>query len=59
MLTAVLISAGMTTSVFAGETTELHVYAAASMTETLTEIGSMYQEENPDIKVIFTFDSSL
>ncbi len=39
-------------------TTELTVFAAASMTETLQEIKSLYEEENKDVKVIFTFDSS-
>ncbi len=43
----------------AGEaSTELIVFAAASMTETLTEIGKLYEAENPDIKLIFNFESS-
>lgn len=40
------------------EDNELIVFAAASMTETLTEIGDMYNENNPDIKISFNFDSS-
>ena len=40
------------------EPTELIVFAAASMTETLTEIAAMYEAENPDIKIVLTFDSS-
>ncbi len=40
------------------EVKELTVFAAASLTETLTEIGSLYKEEAPDIKLIFNFDSS-
>lgn len=40
------------------ETTELMIFAAASMTETLTEIGEIYMEENEAVKVSFNFDSS-
>lgn len=40
------------------EPVELIVFAAASMTETLTKLGEMYMEENPNVKVIFNFDSS-
>ena len=37
---------------------ELVVFAAASMTETLTELGDIYMSENPDLKIVFNFDSS-
>lgn len=37
---------------------ELIVFAAASMTETLTEIGDRFMEENPDVTISFNFDSS-
>ena len=37
---------------------ELIVFAAASMTETLTEIGELFMEENPDVEIVFNFDSS-
>ena len=37
---------------------ELTVFAAASMTETLTEIGELYSKEHPEVKVSFNFDSS-
>ena len=40
------------------EKTELIVFAAASMTETLTEISELYKEENPNVELIFNFDSS-
>ena len=40
------------------ETTELIVFAAASMTETLTQIGELYKVENPAVELIFNFDSS-
>lgn len=38
--------------------TELVVFAAASLTETLTEIESAYETANPGIELIFNFDSS-
>lgn len=38
--------------------TELIVFAAASMTETLTEIETGYEEAHRDIDLVFTFDSS-
>ena len=41
-----------------GETTELIVFAAASMTETLTEIAEDYKEVAPDVELVYTFDSS-
>lgn len=40
------------------ETTELVVFAAASMTETLTELGERYEAEHEGVKVVFNFDSS-
>ena len=40
------------------EQVELIVFAAASMTETLEEIQKVYEAENPNVKLIFTFDSS-
>ena len=40
------------------EQVELIVFAAASMTETLTEIKGMYEAENPGVTLTFNFDSS-
>lgn len=42
----------------AGEKTELIIFAAASMTETLTEIAEEYKEVAPDVELVYTFDSS-
>lgn len=42
----------------AAEDMELTVFAAASMEETLTEIGDMYMAENEGVTVVFNFDSS-
>lgn len=40
------------------EPTELIVFAAASMTETMNEIKGMYEAKNPNIKITYNFDSS-
>ena len=53
---AALMAAGMCMS--AAAETELIVFAAASMTETLNEIKDLYEEANPDITLTYNFDSS-
>ena len=40
------------------EPVELIVFAAASMTETLTEIGEKYMAEHENVTITFNFDSS-
>lgn len=40
------------------EPVTLNVFAAASMTETLTEIQEMYKEVAPNVTLVFNFDSS-
>lgn len=40
------------------EEVELHILAAASMTDVLTEIADKYEEEHPEITLTFSFDSS-
>lgn len=40
------------------EEVEVIVFAAASMTETLTEIAELYKETAPNVALIFNFDSS-
>jgi molybdate transport system substrate-binding protein len=42
----------------AAEPVELTVFAAASMTETLTEIAKMYKAATPNVSIVFNFDSS-
>lgn len=37
---------------------ELTVFAAASMTETLTELGKQFEIDHPDVKLVFNFASS-
>lgn len=40
------------------EEVTLNIFAAASMTETLTEIQEMYKEVAPNVTLVFNFDSS-
>lgn len=40
------------------ETSEIAVFAAASLQETLTEIGEQYMEKRGNVELIFNFDSS-
>ena len=54
MILSMLVS-GMA---LAEEKTELVVFAAASLTETMTELGVRYMESNPDVNIVFNFDSS-
>ena len=42
----------------APETTELYVFAAASMTETMDQIKEKYEAANPGIVIVPTYDSS-
>ena len=59
LLALTMIFALAVPSVFAdGEKTELIVFAAASMTETLNQIKELYEAENPDVTLVFNFDSS-
>lgn len=51
-----LLTPGLCTGVYAD--TELSVFAAASMTETLNEIKELYEEANPGTTLTFNFDSS-
>lgn len=58
VLIAVMLAAGCGQNQEAEEPLELNVFAAASMTETLTELGETYREDHPDVTVNFNFDSS-
>lgn len=56
MILAGAIAMGMSAS--AEEEVEIVVFAAASMTETLTEIAEMYKETAPNVTITYNFDSS-
>ncbi|MCI8609688.1 MAG: molybdate ABC transporter substrate-binding protein [Firmicutes bacterium] len=53
----ILMITGCETESKADET-ELTVFAAASLTEALTELGDTYMSENENVKLTFNFDSS-
>lgn len=57
-----VLAAGMALTAGCGskeaENVEVTVFAAASMTETLTEISEMYKEVAPNVTLVFNFDSS-
>ena len=58
-LTMVLVLAvASLCSVSAEENVEIVVFAAASMTETLTEIKDLYEAANPGVTITYNFDSS-
>ncbi len=40
------------------KSSELIVFAAASMTETLTALGDQYMADHPEVAIVFNFDSS-
>lgn len=42
----------------ASKDSEIVVFAAASLQETLTEIGELYQKDRPGVSLVFNFDSS-
>lgn len=58
VLVAGAMVGSMCTSVYAADDVELVVFAAASMTETLTEIADMYKEVAPNVTLTYNFDSS-
>ena len=49
---------GETAAPAPAEEVELIVFAAASMTETLTEIKALYEAANPGVTITYNFDSS-
>ena len=71
-LTALLTVLSMVLYLFAGcgstekapkteapaEPVKLIVFAAASMTETLTTLGDQYMKDHPEVTIVFNFDSS-
>lgn len=65
-LTALLLSAALLLTLSAcggggeedSQPVEVMVFAAASLTETLTELGAKYEEAHDGVKILFNFDSS-
>ena len=56
--TAASVASSAAASSQAAQSVELIVFAAASLTETLTAIGEIYSAENPGVTFSFNFDSS-
>ena len=56
--TAASVASSAAASSQAAQSVELIVFAAASLTETLTAIGETYSAENPGVTFSFNFDSS-
>ena len=56
--TAASVASSAAASSQAAQSMELIVFAAASLTETLTAIGETYSAENPEVTFRFNFDSS-
>ena len=59
-LTAIILALALCAAAGASlaEKTELVVFAAASLTESLTEIKTLYEAANPEIELVYNFDSS-
>lgn len=61
-LVAGLMAGVLCVSMFAGcggkKNQEITVFAAASMTETLTNIKEVYEKAHPEVTIIYNFDSS-
>lgn len=53
-----LLCALLLASAPASAATELSVFAAASMTESMNEIAKLYQKVDPEVKLVYNFDSS-
>lgn len=58
MLLTFICGCGNNTASTSDEQTTITVFAAASMTETLTEIAECYKEVAPEVTIVFNFDSS-
>lgn len=42
----------------AAQAADLYVFAAASMTESMNQIAEMYKKVDPNVKIVYNFDSS-
>ena len=58
LLISLMLFAGVALAEAPAEPVELIVFAAASMTETLTQLKDVYEEAHPDVTIIYNFDSS-
>ena len=58
LVLALCLSLCSLTAVAEEQPVELIVFAAASMTETLTTLGDAYMEAHPNVTIVYNFDSS-
>ena len=58
LLICILLLCVLTACAPAKKQTEITVFAAASLTETLTELGNRYMTDHPEVTIVFNFDSS-
>ena len=58
MMLVMVMCMGMGMAAAETSKTEVVVFAAASLTESLTEIKVLFEKDNPGINLIFNFDSS-
>ena len=57
-LTILLLTGCGENSATENKPSELHISAAASLTDAMKEISALYEKENPNVKIIFNFGSS-
>ena len=58
LLICILLASLLTSCAPSKNRTEITVFAAASMTETLTTLGNQYMADHPEVTIVFNFDSS-
>ena len=58
VILALVLAAAFCTAAAETAKTEVVVFAAASLTEALTEIKALYEETHPETELVFNFDSS-
>lgn len=58
LLSALICAMVLSAPVKSFAATELSVFAAASMTESMNKIADMYKKVAPDVRIVYNFDSS-
>lgn len=58
ILCASACSGGRTNEADAGEETEIQVFIAASLNTVMTDLAEKYNEDHPEVKIVFNADSS-
>ncbi|MBR1584472.1 MAG: molybdate ABC transporter substrate-binding protein [Clostridia bacterium] len=58
LILTLALSLGLHASLAEESREDLIVFAAASMTETLTQLKEVYEQAHPDVNIVYNFDSS-